>query len=481
MKLRPFLFVAVHVLLADAPRLNAQTPRLPMLVPGASELNQQPPVEGSTRFVVYQRAASGDTAERRIGLWTVDWRVGIDRGQATIYQVNTFVSMSGQAIVDSVVTRQRGLVPVSEISHQPTKTIRLQFQGTRVRAEVTPADSTMRRVERELPDAPFNSSDLLLLVTSVPLRTGYAATVPSYTEEFGGSELDTLRVERRETIVTPTGQRSAWVVTYAEGTNSSRFWLDEKDRRVLRYETFGRKGGSHRMVPVPSSELNADMGDVGEDVLVPASTQLTMPTLHDETRNYRYLLHGTGADTTVRDLGTWHSEQHPGARNGKSVVLLVTRAPDGTQPPFSDSALVVQRTLSPLSETMRSGSTATYFEYDGARVRRVNTKPDSSDVSIEHQYQTPVFHFNELDLVIRSLPFRAGYRAILPLYSEGTDLLEMDSVRVEGKTATGNWRVRFADPVIVTTFELNETTREILSQEAVQKKSGRKVSRVAVP
>ncbi|MEP6619153.1 MAG: hypothetical protein ABJE47_07560 [bacterium] len=227
--------------------------------------------------------------------------------------------------------------------------------------------------------------------------------------------------------------------------------------------------------------VSADTDWVAEELLFPGAPQLTIPKLDNETRDYRFTLRGTGADTLVRDLGIRRSEQRLSSRNGQSVVLLVTRALGSVLPIFSDSALVVQRTLSPLSEMMQSGSTVSHFEYAGAKVRLRVTKPDSADVTAEHTYEVPVFHFNELDLVIRSIPLRAGYRAILPLYSEGTDVLEMDSVRVEGKTPAGAWHVRFADPAIVMTYELDATTREILSQEVFQRKSRRKVTRVAVP
>jgi hypothetical protein len=83
-----------------------------------------------------------------------------------------------------------------------------------------------------------------------------------------------------------------------------------------------------------------------------------------------------------------------------------------------------------------------------------------------------VFHFDELDMLLRSLPLREGYEAILPLYSEGSDELEMDSVRVTTRGTDGVWSVRFADPAIVSTYGIHGTTREIVSQDILFRRNG---------
>jgi hypothetical protein len=55
-------------------------------------------------------------------------------------------------------------------------------------------------------------------------------------------------------------------------------------------------------------------------------------------------------------------------------------------------------------------------------------------------------------MLVRSLPYRVGYTAILPLYSEGDDAIEMASVAVIG-TGADRWTVRFADPAIIAIME----------------------------
>jgi hypothetical protein len=48
----------------------------------------------------------------------------------------------------------------------------------------------------------------------------------------------------------------------------------------------------------------------------------------------------------------------------------------------------------------------------------------------------------------------------------------MDTVRVMGRDAGGRWTLRFADPVIVATYGIDEKTRRIVRHEYVMRKTG---------
>jgi hypothetical protein len=76
----------------------------------------------------------------------------------------------------------------------------------------------------------------------------------------------------------------------------------------------------------------------------------------------------------------------------------------------------------------------TRITYDGARVRRTDRQGDSVVRQVDHTYGVRVFPFAVLDQIVRAVPLREGYRAILPLYSEGDDALEMDTIQVVGAT-----------------------------------------------
>jgi hypothetical protein len=215
-------------------------------------------------------------------------------------------------------------------------------------------------------------------------------------------------------------------------------------------------------------------------VLLPGGPEITTAHLQDAAVTVRYLMRAPTGDTAERDLGTTHTDMHQTTYEGAKALLLTTNATRGTQT-FVDSALVVRTSLAPVWETSRVGAKVTTYQYSGAHVRRTITSPDSGTRSTEHDYDVPVFHFNELDVLLRSIPLRAGFGAILPLYSEGTDVLEMDTVRVQGPDAAGVWTVRFADPAIIMTYGVSGATRDIVRNGVVQRKTGNLVRRIPVP
>jgi hypothetical protein len=116
---------------------------------------------------------------------------------------------------------------------------------------------------------------------------------------------------------------------------------------------------------------------------------------------------------------------------------------------YVDSAIVLRSGLTPIVEIQNyfARRRRVVYDYEGNRVRMRDSTADSVVRAREHTYDGDVFNFNELDVLLRSVPLRAGYEAILPLYSEGTDTVEMDTVKVLGKDSHAAWVVRFADPL----------------------------------
>src|SRR5690348_9521094 len=145
--------------------------------------------------VRYHLTASrpGDTARVEIGTRTVERHDVVMGGTRFIHRVLSFVSPRG-SVVDSTVCHGESLAPVSERSHQPTKTMSLDFAGARVTGMVAPKDSAEHAVDMDTTVPVFNSTDADLVVASLPLRDGYRAVLPFYTYELGGLERDTVTV-----------------------------------------------------------------------------------------------------------------------------------------------------------------------------------------------------------------------------------------------------------------------------------------------
>lgn len=197
-------------------------------------------------------------------------------------------------------------------------------------------------------------------------------------------------------------------------------------------------------------------------MLLPGSSDLASVPFESAPINVHFVAdRKSNGDSVYRDLGGAQKDYVLTAYHGTPAVMIVL-SQLSSQRPFVDSALVRRDGLEPIWEIQHSGSTRTRYDYDGASVRRAVTAPDSSVAQSTATYPFRVFNFNELDELVRSVPLRAGYRAIVPLYSEGDNALETDTIQVEGTDSTGVWNVRFADKVIIGHYGIDGATRKIV-------------------
>ena len=214
-------------------------------------------------------------------------------------------------------------------------------------------------------------------------------------------------------------------------------------------------------------------------VLVPGSSELSTSHLSASSSRFHYFTRASADSAEKRTDGVGSQSVSATTHDGKPALLLVTGFVRGDRT-FADTALVMRDGLHPVWEVATNGTRRSRWEYSGKRVRLTFTQPDSGTRTREHTYDVPVFHFNELDVLIRSLPLREGFEAILPLYSEGSDELEMDTVRVSARGADGVWPVRFADPAIVSTYGIDGTTRRIVRYEVLSRRNGALSRRVEI-
>ncbi|MGI8508860.1 MAG: hypothetical protein ACR2MQ_06010 [Gemmatimonadaceae bacterium] len=180
---------------------------------------------------------------------------------------------------------------------------------------------------------------------------------------------------------------------------------------------------------------------------------------------------GVNGSATARGLGEGRTETHVTSYQRTPALLFISSF-TGRGAPFLDSALVLRDGLVPVWEIHHVGGRRTRFDYNGAHVGLEVTTPDSARHQTAHRYDRPVFHFNELDALIRAVPFRAGYHAIVPLYSEMDDALEMDTITVETHDARGTWNVRFADNVIIGHYGIDPATRAIIRHDVERHTGG---------
>lgn len=99
----------------------------------------------------------------------------------------------------------------------------------------------------------------------------------------------------------------------------------------------------------------------------------------------------------------------------------------------------------------------------------------SSPQPFDKTFDVPVFAFNDVEPLVRSLDYRTVRSIVVPLFSEVDGDLEHDTLSVMGRdTMAGRdvWVVRFADPVITTRYLVEAKKRAILNAVTRQRKAG---------
>ena len=156
------------------------------------------------------------------------------------------------------------------------------------------------------------------------------------------------------------------------------------------------------------------------------------------------------------------------------LLMWRIRSPQGEA---VDSVVVRMPGLVPEFERLITPRISNTYRYHGGRVRAQLVHGDSAPVARDLRYPQPVFGFNELDAIVRSLPYGPGYKRIVPLFSEGDNDLEYDTLtvleRVPGTSRQpAVWKVRFADKVVVLEFAVEESSRRILSRTGRARATG---------
>lgn len=216
-------------------------------------------------------------------------------------------------------------------------------------------------------------------------------------------------------------------------------------------------------------------------MLLPGSTELVPLAFRDTAYTLAFRARAASGDTVERERSRVTREERTGSAEGVLIAFRWT-------PPYMsrDSLYVVARGLVPVRERLALQNAELVIRYEGTRVSGTVQRGDSTPRPFAHTFAEPPFAFNEVELLVRSLPYRVGYVRVLPLYSEVDGVVEHDTVRVEREEPVPDgvgraWRVRFADPAIVTSYLVDALSRRIVAQEVVQRRSGLRIRYVDAP
>jgi hypothetical protein len=157
-------------------------------------------------------------------------------GHATLLDVLVFDTPRARTVDSSWIDPQT-LKPLRFQSHNAARTIILDFEADRVHEKSTPADSAPTIIDHPLDVSPFEWNVLALAVSALPLRAGYCASLPVYSDRLGRVSWYAVRVVGDTTIERKSrGPEAVWEVLARADSAApeARYWISRQHRVVSR-------------------------------------------------------------------------------------------------------------------------------------------------------------------------------------------------------------------------------------------------------
>jgi hypothetical protein len=157
-------------------------------------------------------------------------------GRPTLLDVLVFRTPRGET-VDSSWIDSRTLRPLRFQSNNATREITLNFEAQRVHGRIVPSAGAPTEVDQQLGARPFEWNILGLAIGALPLRTGYCAEVPVYSDRFGRVTWYSVEVLGDTTVPRKSrGAEPVWEVAARGETPApqARYWVSRRHRVVSR-------------------------------------------------------------------------------------------------------------------------------------------------------------------------------------------------------------------------------------------------------
>ncbi len=231
------LLTALGVATATAPMPDARAPQEPR-APATDTVQAGSPAldPGVLRPYALRRELTmtrGDSVRpfgRQSEMLTVDT---VD-GRAVLLHVVTFDTPNALT-VDSSWVDPATLSPTRMQSSNKFRVVDLEFGAGTVRATTTPADSTASTSEHQLAVRAFEWNMLPLALSSLPLRTGYSARLPVFSDRAGQVVWYSVRVAADTFLTRASGYRSPmWqlVARADSGGPDAQWWVSQRHHFV---------------------------------------------------------------------------------------------------------------------------------------------------------------------------------------------------------------------------------------------------------
>jgi hypothetical protein len=152
-------------------------------------------------------------------------------GKAAIQLVQVYHSPRGTN-TDTTIALADGLTPVSHRGHSAARQMELNFAGKSVTGR-TVAGGTATPFQRETAEPVFDSSALDLILTALPLKSGFRARLPMYIHEQNGLVWHDISVVGEESMPMGSAAVPVWQVEVKTPTFNITYLIGKQTQDAL--------------------------------------------------------------------------------------------------------------------------------------------------------------------------------------------------------------------------------------------------------
>lgn len=241
-------FLSACLIFLVAPGIRAQASS-----PGELRLRTLPLRDNTTRIVL-TRSATADGPFVPLDTLTITQHVRGRGDSAVVERISTYGPPI--ASVETTTTHIRGLVPISARAHSAAQTFEFLFGDRRLTGHIAKRDSAPQSIDVRFREPIYDFDDHDLVAAALPFAIGFQVVLPfSTTGNDERVEYDTLRVVDRGMRSTTRGDRSVWIVRFADPAIVEELWIDATTAEIRRREiTSRRSSAKFRLEPLPDPE-----------------------------------------------------------------------------------------------------------------------------------------------------------------------------------------------------------------------------------
>ena len=428
-----------------------------VLYPGHPDLMTSALTPADDQVMVRTTGATG----RQMGTLATTY-VAMDGGAYRAVYAADVPQMGGQTET-TVTFAWPSLAPTSRTASRDGLVSETTYDGADVSGQWARGEWDPIPYDITLPRPVFAPETVSLVARALPLRAGYAATVPTFTAEDRIRDY-TLSVIGEEEFTRADGSTvMAWAIertSSARGDSPRRYLVDGETRDLV--ATTRQAGSDTQLVtePVTEAALEAMNAQTPAIDLRPGLDRLATDALADYSQTWTVKL----VEPQQQDIGTLTRSLTIDRAAGTVTMVAETNIAMAGQV-TTETAVAAYPSLEPISTRIDAGETVVEMTYDGLRVTGTRTAGGET-TDIDLTLEAPAFGPALAAEVVRLVPFEEGFRGTYHTVSPTDGATEVEFVVGERQEVMGRdtWSVSVvnAPGVPAQVFSIDAETREVV-------------------